>query len=156
MKENMFDVLLYLFHNYFEIDLNPGENILTQELAAAGFDNEEIHQAFDWLSGLHHLASHAYPDSLSTSRSMRYYADSEAKIIGSESRGLLISLEVSGILNPLQREWVIDRVLALSEREITLEHVKWIVLIVLWRQGSSKDYLFVEDLLFGNNHPQMH
>jgi len=152
----MFDILVYLFENYFEADLHPDHNTLEQELSAAGFDSTEINLAFDWLNGLETLASSPYPDSLVDSKSARIYADIEQEKIDAESRGFLTFLEVSNILNPVQREWVIDRILALNGRDVDLEQVKWIVLIVLWSQGAAEDYLFIEDLLFGDNTPQMH
>lgn len=152
----MFDILVYLFENYFEADLHPDQGTLEQELSAAGFDSTEINLAFDWLNGLETLSSSPYPNSMVDSRSARIYADIEQKKIDAESRGFLTFLEVSKILNPVQREWVIDRILALNDRDVGLEQVKWIVLIVLWSQGAAEDYLFIEDLLFGDNTPQMH
>ena len=34
----MFEVLVYMFENYFEADLRPDQNTLASELFAAGFD----------------------------------------------------------------------------------------------------------------------
>ena len=51
---------------------------------------------------------------------------------------------------------MIDRILALNDRDVNIEQVKWTVLIVLWSQGQAEDYLFMEDLLFGDSTPQMH
>lgn len=152
----MFDILVYLFENYFEADIHPDQGTLEQELSAAGFDSAQIDLAFDWLNGLETLSATSYPDSLANSKSARIYSDLEQKKLDTESRGFLTFLEVSHILNPVQREWVIDRVLALNDRDVTLEQVKWIVLMVLWRQGQADDYLFMEELLFGDSTPQMH
>lgn len=152
----MFDILVYLFENYFEANVHPDQDTLQRELFAAGFESDEITRAFDWLSGLETLAQSSYSASLANSRSLRVYADVEQKKIGVESRGFLAFLEASDILSPLQREWVIDRVLALELPEVSLEQIKWIVLMVLWSQGQVRDYLFMEDLLFGDSHPTMH
>lgn len=152
----MFDILVYLFENYFEADLHPDQLTLEQELSAAGFDSTEINLAFDWLNGLETLSNAPYAENLVDSVSTRVYADIELEKIDAESRGFLLFLEDSDILNPVQRECVIDRILALSDRDVGLEQVKWIVLIVLWSQGAAEDYLFIEDLLFGDNAPQMH
>lgn len=152
----MFDILVYLFENYFEADLHPDQGTLEQELSAAGFDSTEINLAFDWLNGLETLPNTPYPESLIASKSARIYADLEQKKIDVESRGFLAFLEASNILNPVQREWVIDRILALNDRDVGLEQVKWIVLMVLWSHGQADDYLFMEDLLFGDSSPQMH
>lgn len=154
MKETMFDILVYLFENYFEADIHPDQGKLARELSAAGFESKEINQAFDWFSGLEGLAQHVYPASLADSTSVRCYAEAEQAKVDAEARGFLTFLESSGVLNPIQREWVLDRILALNEAEVSLEQVKWIVLMVLWSQGQ--DYVFMEDLLIGDVDPLMH
>lgn len=151
----MFDILVYLFENYFEIELQPDHGKLTRELSAAGYDNEEITQAFDWFKDLEKLSQQAsYPESLAGSDSVRCFGSPELGKLDVESRGLLAFLESSGILNPLQRECVIDRVLALNEPEVSAEQVKWIVLMVLWSTGQ--DYVFMEDFLTGSTESQLH
>ncbi|MGH8670970.1 MAG: DUF494 domain-containing protein [Burkholderiales bacterium] len=152
----LFDVLIYLFENYLEEGLRPDQHVLERELSLAGFETNDIDQAFTWLSGFDTLSESSYPDSLAQSHSVRFYARHEINKIDTESRGFLAFLEASGILNPVQREWVIDRILALSERDVTLEQVKWIVLMVLWRQGQTLDYLLMEDLLSGDSNPHIH
>lgn len=154
----MFDILVYLFETYFNAEdfHYPDQDSLALKLAAAGFESDEITEALDWLSGLETLSQSPYPDHLAESTSIRVFADQELHQINSECRGFLSFLETSGILNPLQREWVIDRVLALSEDGVTLEKVKWTVLIVLWSQGQAQDYIFLEELLFGDSSYQMH
>lgn len=152
----MFEILVYLFENYFEADVYPDEGTLTRELSAAGFDRDEIGLAMAWIVGLESLASQEVLPGLPNSQSQRFYAEDEQAKIGVEARGLLLFLESSGILKPMQREWVIDRVMALSEPEVSLEQVKWTVLIVLWSQGQASDFMFIEDLLFGDTQPTMH
>ena len=152
----MFEILVYLFENYFEVDVYPDEGTLTRELSAAGFDKDEISQAMAWISGLEKLTQESYLPALAESCAHRFYSDAEEEKIGAEARGFLAFLESSAILNPVQREWVIDRIMAFSEREVSLEQVKWTVLIVLWSQGQASDYMFIEDLLFGDAQPTMH
>jgi len=152
----MFDILVYLFENYFEVNVYPDEGTLTRELSAAGFDRDEINQAMAWVNGLEKLTQESYLPSLADSRAQRFYSDAEETKIGTESRGFLLFLETSGILNPVQREWVIDRIMALNEHEVSLEQVKWTVLIVLSSQGQASDFMFIEDLLFGDTQPTMH
>ncbi len=152
----MFDVLVFLFENYFEANVHPDFEALEKELSAAGFESSEINQAFDWLSGLDDLAQTPYPETLTDSRSVRCYAAAELDKIGTESRGLLTFLESSGVINPLQREWVLDRLMALNEAEVSLEQVKWIVLMVLWKQGHVDESLFLEDLLLDEGEATLH
>lgn len=152
----MFDILVYLFENYFEVDVYPDEGTLTRELSAAGFDHDEINQAMAWIGALEKLTQQSYLPGLADSSAQRFYSEAEETKIGTASRGFLLFLESSGILNPVQREWVIDRIMALNEFEVSLEQVKWTVLIVLWSQGQASDFMFIEDLLFGDTQPTMH
>jgi Smg protein len=55
MKENVFDVLMYLFENYYMDDDNPvspDRESVQQDLRNAGFPSAEIDRAFSWLEGL--------------------------------------------------------------------------------------------------------
>ena len=54
MKEDVLDVLMYLFETYIETEDEPeaDQNTLRIELIKAGFNNNEIDKALDWLDGL--------------------------------------------------------------------------------------------------------
>lgn len=146
----MFEILIFLFENYPQIELAPDRDALTVKLHAAGFNSLEIDQALDWFSDLSTLNSAEYPSTLAEHQAIRVYADHELEHFTVENRGFLLFLEHAGLVNPLQREWIIDRVLALGEDEITLEKIKWIALMVLWSQNPNQDYLLLEDMLFND------
>ena len=48
----MFDVLVYLYENYWRPDACPGHKQLSRKLTAAGFETDEIQEALSWLDGL--------------------------------------------------------------------------------------------------------
>ncbi len=73
-----------------------------------------------------------------TWRSLRIYAPSEMVRLSADCRGLLLSLEEADILRPAQRELVIDRLLALEVDDLTLEQVRWVVLMVLSSQPGQE------------------
>ena len=54
MKENVLEVLMYLFETYIdaEEEPEPDQNELRDELSRAGFGDSEIDRALDWLDGL--------------------------------------------------------------------------------------------------------
>ena len=54
MKENVLDVLMYLFETYVDADAEPepDQSQLRGELVRAGFGGVEIDRALDWLDGL--------------------------------------------------------------------------------------------------------
>ena len=48
----MFDVLVYLYENYWRPDACPDHEQLTRKLSAVGFESDEIQEALHWLDGL--------------------------------------------------------------------------------------------------------
>ena len=82
-------------------------------------------------------------------RSLRIYTPMELSRLSAECRGLLLSLEQAEILKPMQRELVIDRLLALDAEDLSLEQVRWIVLMVLSSQpGQEQACARMEMLVF--------
>jgi Smg protein len=136
MKENVFDVLIYLFENYMddETDMTPDPDAIRTELLEAGFPHKEINKAFDWLESL----SEQKPIKTCSLPAFRIYSTQECAKLDTECRGLLMFLEQSGILTAASREMVIDRAMALQEEAISLENLKWIVLMVLFSQPNEE------------------
>jgi Smg protein len=151
----MFEVLVYMFENYFEVDVRPDHNTLAKELFAAGFDSEDINGAFDWFSALETLTEQSFASEI-LGTGFRVFAEVESKKISAESISFMMFLEQAQVLNPSQRELVIDRAMALPQTEVGIEEIRWIVLMALWNQGKAKDFLFVEDAMFGDNTPTLH
>jgi Smg protein len=136
MKENVFDVLIYLFENYMDsdVDLTPDPDLIRTELLEAGFPQTEINKAFEWLESL----TEQHTIKPVSSPTFRVFSSREMSKLDAECRGLLLFLEQSGILTPASREVVIDRVMAFSEESITLENLKWVVLMVLFSQPNEE------------------
>ncbi|HEX9851710.1 MAG TPA: DUF494 domain-containing protein [Woeseiaceae bacterium] len=158
MKENVLDVLMYLFETYIdaEEEPEPDQKVLRDELARAGFADLEIDRALDWLDGLteHHKAR---PHSTQTVHGTRIYNDIEQGRLDVACRGFITYLEQIGILSPLQREILVDRLLALDTPDIDVEQVKWVVLMVLFSQpGQEQAYARMEDLVFDEDASAIH
>ncbi|MDX1444028.1 MAG: DUF494 family protein [Gammaproteobacteria bacterium] len=148
MKDTVLDVLMYLFDNYLddETEIQPDRDILRIELEGAGFDRSEVVKAFDWLEVI--ATDHSSSLGRHDRSAMRIYHPEELLRLSAESRGFLMYLENSGILNPEQRELVIDRVMALDSGEIDLDQLKWIILMVLFNQpGQEAAYAHMEELV---------
>ena len=159
MKENVLDVLMYLFENYMndEIEFDSDEEALRKELQQAGFRSTEISKAFDWLDALARQQSNDGGEAPLNAASVRVYTDEENEKLDLDCRGFLLFLEQSGVLDHATRELVIDRVMALESEEIDLDQLKWVVLMVLFNQpGSEAAFAWMEDLVFeeaaGNLH----
>ena len=159
MKENVLDVLMYLFENYLDDDDNQTEadrDTLTVELEEAGFAKHEIVKAFDWLENLARNPPDTEPP-LDQRDAIRVYAAQELEKLSVECRGFLQYLENIGILEAAQREVVVDRIMALDGAEVDLEQVKWIILMVLFnRPGQEDAYARMEELVFDDSLGVMH
>ena len=150
----MFDILVYLFENYVHADACPEPAQLARKLTAAGFEEEEITEALEWLSGLRQLSDGERPAHFARAGSLRIYGEDEQVRLGVECRGFLQFLENSGILDAACREMIVERALALGETEIELENLKVIVLMVLWQQDRPINGLILDELLNDADEPE--
>ena len=151
MKENILDVLMYLFENYYmddDTEIRPDRESLQVELLEVGFPPVEVNKAFDWLEGL--AAQHnEHPPLTQNNNAIRLFTDQEMDRLDVECRGFLMFIEQMGILNPSSRELVIERVMALEAEDIDLEQLKWVILMVLFNQpGQEAAYTWIEDMVF--------
>jgi len=160
MKENVIDVLLYLFENYIDNDDagQPDKASLETELEQVGFPELEINKALDWLENMTVVAEEsAETSTVSPTMAMRFYAEEELEVLNTACRGYLLFLEQVGVLEPVTREIVIERLLALEAEEIDLEQLKWVVLMVLFYQpGREVAYAWMEDLVFEDLEAAIH
>jgi Smg protein len=148
MESSVFDILIYVFDRYMleELPAAPQRETLARDLESAGFGEVNVERALDWLAD---LAAQREPPKVRDEGSFRVFAQEEQSRLDAQCRGLLGSLEGTGILSASQREIVIDRLLALESDELDLEQVKWVVLMVLSSQpGQEQAYARMEDLVF--------
>ncbi len=147
MKETIFDVLMYLFEHYMEdeLELVPDSDSVRTELLGAGFEQSEVNKAFAWLESL--SLQRAIRPTISTS--FRIFSTEEKVKLDLECRDLLMFLERTGILSSANREVVIDRALALDDEELSIEKLKWIVLLVLLSQPDEEiAFSRMEDIVY--------
>lgn len=161
----MFEVLVYVYENYWQGAACPEFDRLGRKLTAAGFDAEEIREALVWLDGLNaaaqgtqtsrgisESADSAAPDSevprpqAQSSDSLRIYSVAEQEHLGAQSLGFVSFLESSGVLPPHMREIVMDRAMAAPGDPVMLDDLKIIVLMVYWSFGEEPDALVLDEL----------
>ena len=160
----MFEVLVYVYENYWQGDACPELHQLGRKLTAVGFEAEEIHAALVWLDGLNiaaqstqicvpaetskPLLSHLGAPGVQTQSvgSLRVYSVSEQEHLGAQTLGFVSFLESAGVLPPHMREIVIDRAMAAPGDPVTLDDLKIIVLMVYWSFGEEPDALVLDEL----------
>lgn len=177
MNGTVLDILIYVFDRYMldEAPDVPEREALARDLESAGFGEANVERALDWLADLagerHRTvqtettapATAVVPEAsalLAVQRdatALRVYASTELLHLPADCRGLLMTLEQVGILDPQQREIVIERLLALDAEEFDLEKVKWVVLMVLSSQpGQEQACARMEDLVFEGPDSPLH
>ena len=149
MENTVFDILVYVFDHYLfeEMPASAERADIARDLESAGFRGANVERALDWLAEL--AEERSRPGLGEDNRAFRLYTNEECARLDADARGLLLALERGGILSANQREIVIDRLLALDNEELSLEQVKWVVLMVLSCQpGEEAAYERMEDMVF--------
>lgn len=163
----MFEVLVFVYENYWRGDACPEPQQLGRKLSSVGFEADEIQEALTWLDGLN-LATHGTPlgtagsapgegpaadiilkDTLLPGQSpdsLRVYSVAEQDHLGAECLGFVSFLESAGVLPPAMREIVMDRAMAAPGAPVSLDDLKIIVLMVYWSFGEEPDALVLDEL----------
>ena len=164
----MFEVLVYVYENYWQGAACPEIDRLGRKLIAAGFEAEEIQEALVWLDGLNIAAKGtqiSLPDTpdadagdapdlgsaparmqAQSRHSLRIYSVAEQAHLGAQSLGFVCFLETSGVLPPHMREIVMDRDMAAPGDPVSLDDLKIIILMVYWSFGEEPDALVLDEL----------
>jgi Smg protein len=150
----MFEVLVFVYENYWRGDACPELQQLGRKLSAHGFEPDEIQQALAWLDGLNFAAQSTQfeappsdaPAASQSRHSMRVYSVAEQDHLGAQTLGFISFLESSGVLEPALREIVVDRAMAAPGGPVSLDDLKIIVLMVYWSMGREPDALVLDEL----------
>jgi len=159
MKESVFDILMYLFDNYFEdyYEMNTDQESLKFELVQAGFGDVQVDKAFNWLDGLTLQKDFIQTGTMAANRTLRLFTEAETEKLDTECRGFILFLEHSGVLDAVDREVVIDRLMALESNDISLQQLKWVVLMVLLNQpGKEAAFTWMEDIVLDDVNTLLH
>jgi len=148
MNENIFELLMYLFENYMddsEDETETSSDVIRTELLEAGFKQIEVNKAFNWLESL----SDEFVISPIASSSFRVFSPQEIIKLDIECQNLLIYLEHHGILSPHNREIILDKLMALGDEQMSLEKLKWLILMVLFNQPDEELAIsHMEDMVY--------
>ncbi len=151
----MFEILMYLFESYIDAGSYPAPDKLSRKLSAAGFEGEDIDEALTWLSALRSQNADGYPE-MPNHAGMRFFAEIEFARLSSEARQFLLFAEQQEMISAAEREIIIDRALALQQKDLGLDKLKLIMLIVLWDRHQDLSPLLIEELLVPIQSTQLH
>ncbi len=155
----MFEVLVFVYENYYAGDSCPEPAHLERKLSAVGFESDEIDDALNWLNGLN-TAARGSTGFAGTSQlvppepwlrepcptSVRIYPVAEQNHLGQQCLGFISFLETAGVLPASMREVVIERAMAAPGAPVSLDDLKIIILMVYWSFGQEPDALVLDEL----------
>ncbi|MBL4831806.1 MAG: DUF494 domain-containing protein [Aliivibrio sp.] len=158
----MMDILMYLFETYIQhndVELTVDQDKLEEELLRAGFYQQDIYKALQWLEQLAILQEEDGGSYLlsSGSASMRVYTTIESERLDVQCRGFILFLEQINVLNCETREMIIDRIMELDTSEFSLDDLKWVILMVLFNApGNENAYNQMEELVYNTEQGMLH
>ena len=147
----MFEVLVFVYENYWQGDACPEPPQLKRKLNAVGFAEDKVQEALTWLTALnlatHECALARNQAPTASPASLRVYSVHEQDHLGADCLAYIGFLETAGYLDALQREIVLERAMAAcQEPELSIDDLRIIVLMVYWSLGIEPDALLLDEL----------
>lgn len=144
----MYDVLVYVYENYFTPATCPKPEDLAMRLVAAGFEHNDIHDAMSWL---HRLAVNTErqqeQELVIAADSTRVYGSYEQYKLGLNGISFLYFMESSGALTPSMREDIINCALEAPQDTLSLSEFKILALMVMWSQEQEVHATLLDELI---------
>ncbi|MCE5387886.1 MAG: DUF494 domain-containing protein [Acidithiobacillus sp.] len=123
--EDVIDIISYLLDHLDEDD--GGEDLeIEDQLRAAGYPEEGIQRALDWMDGFEEDGSLA-----NSQLALRSYHPWETQRLSVATRGQLNEWERLGVISSTMRERIIDRLFALELDDADLETLDWVAFLVM-------------------------
>ncbi len=102
-------------------ELNETE---VQKLTKLGYTQSEINTAFSWIYSKFNSKEKVFKKDESSSRSHRFLHEIEKNVISNEGHGYLIQLRELGMINDLDIEVIIERIMSSGYMKASKEDVK--------------------------------
>ncbi|MGE4593898.1 MAG: DUF494 domain-containing protein [Gammaproteobacteria bacterium] len=161
MTNNILDVLTFMFDFLFESAEQDSEHeldddLLKAHLSEAGFDDGRIDKALNWLENIAALQEGKLDTFVTSLNSVRIYSEAEQSKLNTKARGFIMFMENMGQLSAAQREIVIEQVMTLEDSTLSMDDLKWVVMMVI---GNSEETAmptqWLESIVFYDDNPTL-
>ena len=162
MTNNILDVLTFMFDFLLESAEQGSaheldDDLLKAHLSEAGFDDGRIDKALNWLENIASLQEGKLDSFVTTHNSLRIYSEAEQGKLDAKARGFIMFMENMGQLSAAQREMVIEQVMTLEDSTLSMDDLKWVVMMVI---GNSEETAmpaqWLESIVFYDDNPSLH
>ncbi len=156
-NNNILDVLTYMFDYLFEIAEQDSskeidDTALKAYLSDAGFEVTRIDKALSWLENIATSQDNKAKPFGSSNGGMRIYSEEEKSRLSTKSRGFLLFMENIGQIDANQREMIVNQVMSLDDSIISLDDLKWVVMMVLGNSNNEEiSPQWLESIIFLND-----
>lgn len=135
MKETILEALMQLFTEIDIHDLDAYPELLAT-LEKAGYQLRDIQKTAAWLQSFAEVAEHKIQVTPSQP-TIRIYSPDEKIRLGIKGQNFLHYLENIQVIDSKIRELIIDRLLMLENKELTIAQIRWITLMVLANRNQK-------------------
>ena len=135
----MFDALSFVCESYWHPGALPGRELLQKKMVAAGFEGPEVEAALGFLDG----AASSWALMPTEVRGMRVLTPVETEALEPDALALWGQIVQSGLLDAVQREWVLESIVLRTDDPVDAEALRVLVHLAFWVSGR-----FAEDELW--------
>lgn len=146
----MFDVLLHILENHTRYTSSQELTTLRNHLVIDGFEDDAISDAFTYLLNLTETTDSSID--IHHPNSTRFYTARERQHVGEEGIQFIQFLERNHVLTPTMREAFLSECYHLPNHLLTIDNIKIMVLIILWRHDEQIFPLLVDEIIHGMDH----
>jgi len=125
LYEKIIEIIVYLLSELknnkqlAEVDMD--------NLANLGYTQNEINTAFSWVYSKIYAGEKIFLDPKSDTRSQRFLHDAEQNVVSAEGYGYLVQLKELGLINNMDIDLIIDKIMVSSYSNVSQEDMKSII-----------------------------
>jgi len=125
LYEKIIEIIVYLLSELknnkqlAEVDMD--------NLANLGYTQNEINTAFSWVYSKIYAGEKIFLDLKADTRSQRFLHDAEQNIVSAEAFGYLIQLKELALINNMDIDLILDKIMVSSYNNVSKEDMKSII-----------------------------
>ena len=139
MQDKVVEIIVYILSEIKEI--NQLKDIDVNTLAEKGYSDSEINTAFAWIYSKLDEGELIFKDEPGETKSHRAFNKVEDKIFTVDAKGYLLLLRELGLLDDLDIDLVIEKVLLSGYRIINISELKKFITSMVLNSESKSDVL---------------
>ncbi|MBI5402524.1 MAG: DUF494 family protein [Ignavibacteriae bacterium] len=139
MQDKIVEIIVYILSEIKEIKQLGDINV--ESLAERGYSDSEINTAFAWIFSKLDEGELIFSEDQVTSKSHRIFNPVESKIFSTDAKGYLLLMRELGLLNDLDIDLVIEKVILSGYQRINILELKKFIASIIFNLENKSDFL---------------